>query len=455
MQLNDVNRVFFVGAGGIGMSALVRYFLYEKKPVAGYDKTPTPLTLQLVEEGAALHFEDEVSLIPEIYRHPEGTLVIYTPAVPQDHTQLEYFRKHGFQIKKRAEVLGMISDATKCLAVAGTHGKTTTSSILAHLLKESKSAVMAFLGGISEDFGSNFLFEGTDLSVVEADEFDRSFLWLHPDVACVTSMDADHLDIYGSHQALEDSFVAFTKRLKPGGALVVRNGLPLDGITYGIEDTADYSIQNLKIVSGVYQFDIHTPNCVFTDVYFGKPGRHNLLNALAAFTMASQVTNRHELLISALSTFKGVERRFSYQIRTESLVYIDDYAHHPTEITAVAAAIREMHPGKEILAVFQPHLFSRTRDFGPEFAQSLAVFDAVWLLDIYPAREHPITGITSQWLLNQISNPRKRQIIKTDLIDEIRKFKPEILLTIGAGDIGLLVETIKQALLHETELEHH
>jgi UDP-N-acetylmuramate--alanine ligase len=454
MQLNEVHRVFFVGAGGIGMSALVRYFLYENKPVAGYDKTPTPLTLQLIGEGADLHFEDSVSLIPEIFSQIEGTLVIYTPAIPQQHTQLNYFRSKGFQIKKRAEVLGMISDATLCLAVAGTHGKTTTSSILAHLLKESKNPVMAFLGGISEDFGSNFLLEGTDLSVVEADEFDRSFLWLHPQVACVTSMDADHLDIYGNHEALEESFVAFTEGLKPGGSLVVRNGLPLDGITYGIADGSDYCIENLRIVSGVYRFDINTPNQVFKDVQFGKPGRHNLLNALAAFTMALQVTDRYELLLQGLASFKGVERRFSYQIRTESLLFIDDYAHHPTEIDAVASAIREMHPGKEILAVFQPHLYSRTRDFGSDFAKSLSAFDSVWLLDIYPAREQPIPGITSQWLLESISNPQKRCIDKADLIAEIVRFKPQILLTIGAGDIGLLVEPIKHALSHETELEH-
>jgi UDP-N-acetylmuramate--alanine ligase len=455
MQLAEVNRVFFVGAGGIGMSALVRYFLHSRIPVAGYDKTPTPLTLQLIEEGADLHFNDDLVNIPAAYQNPNGTLIIYTPAIPVEHCELKFFKESGFEIKKRAEVLGMISVATTCLAVAGTHGKTTTSSILAHILKEAHLEVMAFLGGISEDFKSNFLYKGAEFSVVEADEFDRSFLWLEPTVACITSMDADHLDIYENHQALKDSFVAFTERIKPGGTLVVRNGLPLNGITYGIEDNSDFTIRNLNISNGVYCFDIHTPNEVFRQVQFGKPGHHNVLNALAAFTMAYLIMNRPELLVKALASFKGVERRFSYQIRSERIVYIDDYAHHPTEIDAVAQAIREMHPGKKILAVFQPHLFSRTRDFGADFARSLSVFDTIWLLDIYPAREKPIEGITSSWLLDQITAAKKGLVAKAELIPAITRFKPEILLTIGAGDIGLLVEPIKNAILQENELEYN
>lgn len=455
MQLAEVNRVFFVGAGGIGMSALVRYFLHSRIPVAGYDKTPTPLTLQLIEEGADLHFNDDLVNIPDAFQNPEGTLIIYTPAIPAEHCELKFFKDSGFEIKKRAEVLGMISVATKCLAVAGTHGKTTTSSILAHLLKEAHLEVMAFLGGISEDFKSNFLYQGAEFSVVEADEFDRSFLWLQPTVACITSMDADHLDIYENHQALKDSFVAFTERIKPGGTLVVRNGLPLNGITYGIEDDSDFTIRNLNISNGVYCFDIHTPNEVFRQVQFGKPGHHNVLNALAAFTMAYRIMNRPDLLVQALASFKGVERRFSYQIRSKRIVYIDDYAHHPTEIDAVAQAIREMHPEKKILAVFQPHLFSRTRDFGEDFARSLSVFDTIWLLDIYPAREKPIEGITSSWLLDQITAVKKGLVSKAELIPAITRFKPEILLTIGAGDIGLLVEPIKNAILQENELEYN
>lgn len=453
MQLEQVARVYFIGAGGIGMSALARYFIRSGRPVAGYDKTPTPLTGQLAREGALLHFTDAVEAVPEPFRQANGTLVIYTPAVPADHSEMAFFRQGGFAVKKRAEVLGMISAATRCLAVAGTHGKTTTSCILAHLLKEAGLEVMAFLGGVSEDFGSNFIMEGTEYSVVEADEFDRSFLWLQPEVACVTSMDADHLDIYGSAEALCDSFSEFAQRVRPGGTLVVRNGLSLKGLTYGIEDDSHYAIRNLRIEDGGYCFDICTPQRTYRSVRFHKPGRHNLLNGLAAFTMAVQVAAQPDRLVKALATFKGVERRFSYMLRTEQQIFIDDYAHHPAEIDAVCDAIREMHPGKEILAVFQPHLFSRTRDFGPQFARSLSRFDRVWLLDIYPARERPIEGISSAWLLEQIDNPHKRLLSKEELIPEITRVRPEILLTIGAGDIGLEVDPIKNALSHASELE--
>lgn len=453
MRLEQVARVYFIGAGGIGMSALARYFIRSGRPVAGYDKTPTPLTGQLAREGALLHFTDAVEAVPEPFRQADGTLVIYTPAVPADHSEMAFFRQGGFAVKKRAEVLGMISAATRCLAVAGTHGKTTTSCILAHLLKEAGLEVMAFLGGVSEDFGSNFIMEGTEYSVVEADEFDRSFLWLQPEVACVTSMDADHLDIYGSAEALCDSFSEFAQRVRPGGTLVVRNGLSLKGLTYGIEDDSHYAIRNLRIEDGGYCFDICTPQHTYRSVRFHKPGRHNLLNGLAAFTMAVQVAAQPDRLVKALATFKGVERRFSYMLRTEQQIFIDDYAHHPAEIDAVCDAIREMHPGKEILAVFQPHLFSRTRDFGPQFARSLSRFDRVWLLDIYPARERPIEGISSAWLLEQIDNPHKRLLSKEELIPEITRVRPEILLTIGAGDIGLEVDPIKNALSHASELE--
>ncbi|MDG1570857.1 UDP-N-acetylmuramate--L-alanine ligase [Robiginitalea sp. M366] len=453
MQLEGVHRVYFLGIGGIGMSGLARYFLKEGRQVAGYDRTPTPLTRALEAEGAAIHYTEDIQAIPTAFRNPEGTLVVYTPAVPAAHAEYRYFLDGAFTVRKRSQVLGMISEATRCLAVAGTHGKTTTSCILAHLLREAGLEVMAFLGGVSEDFGSNFLMEGTAFSVVEADEFDRSFLWLTPEVACVTSMDADHLDIYGNAQALTEAFGAFAARVRPGGRLVVRNGLPLHGITYGIEDDAQYCIENLRTRNGQYEFDIRTPEGTFTSVGFGKPGRHNLLNGLAAFTMAVQVGAPPDRLVKALGTFKGVQRRFSYKLRSQEFTFIDDYAHHPAEIDAVYQAIREMHPGKEILAVFQPHLYSRTRDFGADFARSLSRFDRVWLLDIYPAREEPLEGITSQWLLEQIDNPRKRRVGKSELIDAIRAQMPEILLTIGAGDIGLEVEAIKQAFSHASELE--
>ncbi|MFM1878403.1 MAG: hypothetical protein RLZZ241_1269 [Bacteroidota bacterium] len=455
MRHNQIERVYFIGAGGIGMSALVRYFLHEGIPVSGYDKTPSPLTDELIVEGADLHFEDQVALIPEAFQKPKGTLVVFTPAVPDNHQELDFFRNGSFQIKKRAEVLGILSEATRCLAVAGTHGKTTTSCILAHLLREANCKVMAFLGGISEDFGSNFLLEGTEVAVVEADEFDRSFLWLHPTVACITSMDADHLDIYGDHRTLQEAFVTFSRQLKSNGKLIVRNGLPIAGLTYGIEDQSDYEICNLRIESGCYHFDIRTPDERFTNVRFCKPGRHNLLNALAAFAMALQVTNRSDLLINALASFKGVVRRFSYQIHTEELIYVDDYAHHPTEIDAVISGIREMHPNKKILGIFQPHLFTRTRDFASDFAKSLAAMDTVWLLNIYPAREQPLPGITSEWLLSQIQNPEKRLIGKAELVSQIVAYNPEIVLTIGAGDIGLFVEPIKKALLNEAKLESY
>ena len=340
----------------------------------------------------------------------------------------------------------MITKDTFCFAVAGTHGKTTTSSILAHLLKETGTSFTAFLGGISEDFNSNFFFGGTDYSVVEADEFDRSFLKLTPNVACVTSMDADHLDIYGNHDELKRSFKDFVGRIKPGGKLFVRNGLPLKGITYGIDDDSDYCIRNLKIEHGAYIFDLLTPEATLSGVKFNKPGRHNLLNGLVAFAMAVQTGSSQHRLADAMETFKGVQRRFSYKIKDEDFIFIDDYAHHPAEINAVYEAIAEMHPGKKVLAIFQPHLFSRTKDFADAFAQSLSKFDSIVLLDIYPAREKPLEGISSQWLLEKIENSSKKLLEKSELVNEIKFQNPEVLVTMGAGDIGLEVPKIKKEL---------
>ncbi len=449
MNLKNIHNVYFIGIGGIGMSALARYFKFIDKAVAGYDKTETPLTQDLVQLGIAIHYHDAITAIESRFLNKEDTLVVYTPAVPTTHTEYAYFLQHGFTIKKRSEVLGLITKDTFCFAVAGTHGKTTTSSILAHLLKEAKTPLSAFLGGISEDFNSNFLLEGTDYSVVEADEFDRSFLRLTPNVACVTSMDADHLDIYGDTDALTQSFHEFASRLKPEGKLFVRNGLPMKGITYGIADDADFSIQNLTIVNGAYVFDIKTPQQIINGVKFHKPGRHNLLNALVAFAMALETSASTSELVKALANFKGVQRRFSYKIKSESFVFIDDYAHHPTEINAVYDAIVEMHPGKKVLAVFQPHLFSRTRDFGDDFAASLSKFDAVILLDIYPAREKPIAGISSEWLLDKIKNPNKKLINKENLVVEIKKQGVDVLVTMGAGDIGLEVARMQKELEYE------
>lgn len=444
MNLKEIHSVYFVGIGGIGMSALARYFKFINKNVAGYDKTKTPLTQELSKTGIDIHYEENVDLISGIYKNPKNTLVVYTPAVPTSHSEYQYYITNDFVVKKRSEVLGIITKDTFCFAVAGTHGKTTTSSILAYLLKETGTPLTAFLGGISEDFNSNFLFEGSKYSVVEADEFDRSFLRLHPNVACVTSMDADHLDIYGDGEELTKSFKEFVARIKPGGKLFVRNGVPLNGTTYGIEDDSDYCIRNLKIEHGTYIFDLGTPVATLTGVKFNKPGKHNLLNGLVAFAMAIEAGSSPKQLAKALETFKGVQRRFTYKIKEDDFVFIDDYAHHPTEINAIYDAITEMHPNKKVLAVFQPHLFSRTKDFADNFAESLAKFDSILLLDIYPAREKPIEGISSEWLMQKIKNPNKKVIDKINLVNEIKAQKPEVLVTMGAGDIGLEVSRIKK-----------
>ncbi|NER12477.1 UDP-N-acetylmuramate--L-alanine ligase [Leptobacterium flavescens] len=449
MNLNSVNRIYFIGIGGIGMSALARYFKFINKDVAGYDRTASDITKGLQNTGIDIHYEDAIDRIPQVFRDKEGTLIVYTPAIPADHREYNYFKEQGFDVYKRSQVLGMITRDSFCLAVAGTHGKTTTSSILAHILNETGTPLTAFLGGISEDFNSNFLISGKEVTVVEADEYDRSFLQLSPDIACITSMDADHLDIYGEKSALDESFREFTKRLKPNGTLFVRKGLPIDGITYGIEDGSDYCIKNLKIKNATYVFDVETPKESIRGVQFNKPGQHNLLNSLVAFAMAVQMGSPPDRLAKALATFKGVKRRFSYQIRTDKLVFIDDYAHHPTEIEAVYNAVKEMYPGKKVLAVFQPHLFSRTRDFADGFARQLSRFDEVILLEIYPAREEPIEGVNSSWLMDKMENRKVRLLSKEELIEAVKHTDAEVVLTMGAGDIGVEVDKIKNALLDE------
>ncbi len=448
MGIKDIHRVYFIGIGGIGMSALARYFHLTGKAVAGYDKTETPLTRELAGTGIPIHYTDRQEDIPNIFLEKAGTLIVYTPAVPDTHSGLTYFRNNGYTLKKRAEVLGMITRDTFCFAVAGTHGKTTTSCILAHLLNESGTPLTAFLGGISEDFNSNFLMRGSEYTVVEADEFDRSFLHLSPDIACITSMDADHLDIYGDHENLKKSFLEFTKKVKPGGILLVKSGLPISGLTYGIEDDADYCALNLKVEKGSYVFDLETPETTLKGIRFNKPGRHNLLNGIAALAMALKAGSEPGKLVDAMETFKGVQRRFSYAIKEEGFVFIDDYAHHPTEIDAVFEAVREMHPDKETTVVFQPHLFSRTRDFGDAFARSLEKFDRILLLEIYPAREKPLEGISAEWLLEKIENPSKKLVKKNELTEEIIRHLPEVLITLGAGDIGLEINNIKNELAH-------
>lgn len=446
MNLDNVHNIYFVGIGGIGMSAIARYFVANNKQVAGYDKTQTAITDGLVELGVQIHFSDDVKSIEASFLNAENTLVVYTPAVPKDHSELNYFRNNGFNVLKRSEILGLITENTICLAVAGTHGKTTTTSILGHLMHECDVPLTAFLGGISENYNSNLILNGTEVSVVEADEFDRSFLTLSPDFSGITSMDADHLDIYGDASELKKTFEDFTKRLKPDGKLFVKNGLPLEGITYGIEDDSDYTVQNIKIINGAYVFDVKTPLAVLENLEFNLPGRHNLSNALLALAMAVEYGCPYQQLAKALASYQGVKRRFTYQIKTDNLVYIDDYAHHPEEINAVHQAVREMYPGKKVLAVFQPHLFSRTKDFIDDFAKSLSQFDELLLLDIYPARELPIAGVTSEWLLSKVTNEHKQLVTKADILLEIKKSKADVILTIGAGDIGEQVKNIKKEL---------
>lgn len=446
MNLNSVHNVYFIGIGGIGMSALARYFIANKKHVAGYDKTKTNITDELETLGILIHFEDNISSIDALFLNSENTLIIYTPAIPNTHAELNYFKAHKFNVLKRSEVLGKITENTFCLAVAGTHGKTTTTSILGHLLYESNVKVTAFLGGISQNYNSNLILKGTEVTVVEADEFDRSFLTLSPNLACITSMDADHLDIYGKAEALHESFIEFSKKIKTNGKLFIKKGLPLHGITYGIEDDSDYEAQNIKVENGTYIFDIKTPNETLTNFKFNLPGRHNLSNALIALAMAIEYGCSPKQLAKALMSYKGVQRRFTYHIKTEKLIFIDDYAHHPEEIKAVHHAVKEMYPKQKTLAVFQPHLYSRTRDFVNEFAQQLSKFDEVFLLNIYPARELPIPGVTSEWLFNKIKSRSKKLIDKAEIISEIKKSKAQVILTLGAGDIGAEATKIKEAL---------
>lgn len=441
-------NIYFIGIGGIGMSALARYFVAKGLAVGGYDKTKTDITEALEDLGVSIHFEDDVNQIEASFLDSQTTQIVYTPAIQKSHSELNYFISNGFQVMKRSQVLGEITRQTFCLAVAGTHGKTTTTSILGHLLHECDVKVTAFLGGISENYNSNLILNGTEVSVVEADEFDRSFLTLSPDYACITSMDPDHLDIYGDASELEKSFKEFSEKIKPNGKLFVKNGLPIKGITYGIEDDSDYSVENIKIVNGSYEFDVKTPKELLENFKFNLPGRHNLSNALIALAMSVEYGLPRSQLADALASYKGVKRRFTYQIKSDDLVFIDDYAHHPEEINAVYHAVREMYPDQRVLAVFQPHLYSRTRDFIDDFADSLSQFDEVLVLDIYPAREVPIDGVNSQWLLDKIKNQNKGLVQKTELIDGIKKSKATVIITMGAGDIGEEVKHIKKALGH-------
>lgn len=446
MNLNTIHNIYFIGIGGIGMSALAFYFKSIGKNVSGYDKTQTELTLSLEEKGIDVHYKDDVSAIRPPFLNCEATLVVYTPAVNESHKELQFFKLNNFNIQKRAEVLGLITKNTFCFAVAGTHGKTTTSSILGHLLKVCNAQMTAFLGGITENYHSNLILNGSSISVVEADEFDRSFLHLSPDVACITSTDADHLDIYGAPDELEKSFIAFSEKLSNKNKLFVKKGVSIEGITYGVNEVADFTIQDIEIKNGSYSFTINTPNEKFENVLFDLPGKHNLNNALVAFAMAYNEGYDSKSLIKGLSSFQGVKRRFSYQVKRDDIIYIDDYAHHPTEINAVYQAVSEMYPNDKYMVVFQPHLFSRTQDFINDFAKSLSQFDEVRLLEIYPARERPIPGVNSDWLLEKMTIKNKKKITKNQIISEIQNSEAKIILTIGAGDIGAEVSKIKKAI---------
>jgi UDP-N-acetylmuramate--alanine ligase len=445
MNLNQIQNVYFIGIGGIGMSALARYFKAIGKQVSGYDKTPSMLTSELIESGIDIHFEDNIGLIPTDY-YVENTLVIITPAVPAKHSEWNYFLERDYQVKKRAEVLGIITKDTFCFAVAGTHGKTTTSSILGHILYESGADVTAFIGGIVENYDSNLIGTGKTVTVVEADEFDRSFLHLHPNIACVTSMDADHLDIYGTSDAIEASFVEFADKVADKSKLFITNELPIEGVVCAVNEEAVFQAYNVRIENSSYVFDVKTPNELIKDLRFGLPGKHNLMNALMALAMAVTYGTPIDVIASALGSFKGIRRRFSYQIKEDNLVYIDDYAHHPTEINAVHQAVSELYPGQKVLAIFQPHLFSRTRDFADNFAKSLSAFDEVFLMEIYPARELPMEGINSQWLMDKMTNDHKKIVSKENLISEILANDARVIVTIGAGDLGEMVPSIKKAL---------
>lgn len=452
-DLAQIQAVYLIGIGGIGMSALARYFVAQGKRVAGYDRTVTELTAELEASGINVHYQDKAELIDATFKDPSSTLVIYTPAVPTSHSELSYFLSNGFEVLKRSQVLGALSKNYQTVAVAGTHGKTTTSSIIAHLLRSSSKDCNAFLGGISSNYNTNLLTSTTsNLMVVEADEFDRSFLTLSPDLAIITSVDADHLDVYGSADEMLNSFQDFTNCISENGTLIYRLGLPFANpikktFTYSVKDQSDYYTSDLTINSGRYKFTVHSPSGQLKDLTFGMPGLHNLENAVAAFAAVDQLGLTESEIRKGLASYKGVKRRFDVHINTEKLVYIDDYAHHPTEITACVNSVRELFPGRKVKGIFQPHLFSRTKDHMNEFAHSLSELDEVTLLDIYPAREKPIEGITSSVLLEKIESKTKDLLDKSAVIDGISASKIDVLLTMGAGDIDQLVAPIKQKLM--------
>jgi len=448
-DINNIKTIYFLGIGGIGMSALARYFNTMGVSVYGYDKTSTPLTEQLIKEGIKIHFEDDIKQIPK-----QTDLVVYTPAIPSDHKELNYFKENEYPLKKRSEVLGLLTQNYFTIAVAGTHGKTSITSMIAHILNHSEIKITAFIGGISKNYNSNLILnKETEIIVVEADEYDRSFLTLHPDIAVITAIDADHLDIYKTKKSLEESFYQFAGQVKKDGKLMVKGSIPLPvrfynkKLNYSLEKGSEYYSENIRIKNHKYYFDLVSPSIILKDITLDIPGRHNIENAVAAFAVATLLNIDEQKIKSALESYKGVERRFDYKIKEKNIVFIDDYAHHPEELKAIISAVKELYAGKKVTGIFQPHLFSRTRDFADEFARSLELLDEIILLDIYPARELPLEGITSKMLIDKIAKKEKKLCSKDNLMEALNQRNLEVLLTIGAGDIDQLLEPIKNSLI--------
>jgi UDP-N-acetylmuramate--alanine ligase len=450
MRLEHIHRVYLIGIGGIGMSGLARYFNKRGCVVAGYDRTSTVLTKELEAEGISITYIDDAAEIhPDFLVHDPNTLVIFTPAIPKHSLIFNYFSNYDFILRKRSQVLGIISDGSFTIAVAGTHGKTTTSSLIAHLLKDSGYDCSAFLGGIATNYQSNVLFGDNNVMVVEADEFDRSFLTLHPDIAIVTSMDADHLDIYGDKNHIEESFRLFASQVKRTGKLIYKYQLPIkrDGITYGINSTsAEYTAHNIRIVNGTFVFDFKNGSKEIRDIELGIAGFHNVENATAAIIVGLQLGISDEKIKAAFKNFKGVKRRFEYIVKNDEQVYIDDYAHHPEELRACLNSVRQLYPNRKLTTVFQPHLYSRTRDFADGFSEVLSNSDELILLDIYPARELPILGVSSEMILDNVDLVNKMMCSKQNLVSLLASKKIDVLLTVGAGDIDTLVDPIRQML---------
>lgn len=458
MNPEQIHSVYFLGIGGIGMSALARWFRHKGKAVSGYDRTATPITDALQSEGIAVHFEDDTAFIPPgVRQSKEGVLVVYTPAIPAGHREKSWLAKQGYEMMKRAEVLGLITQNMKSIAVAGTHGKTTTSSMIVHLLKTAGIDCAGFLGGIAANYNTNMILnEGEEsVAVVEADEFDRSFLTLCPHTAVVTAMDADHLDIYGDKDSLKTSFRRFVGQIDSGGKLFAKAGVgsrivaenpAYDHSDYGLNEAA-ISAENLRIEEATFVFDYVDGREMIEGIRLNVPGYHNVENMLAAMAVARSFGAGEEAIRQGVSSYAGVKRRFEYVIKTDDLIFIDDYAHHPVEIEAFLQSVRDLYPDKKLTAVFQPHLFTRTRDFAQGFSNSLSLADELIMLDIYPAREAPIAGVTSAMILKEVALNKKMISSKEALISNLINWKPEVVLTLGAGDIDQLVQPIKEALL--------